>query len=90
LFLLNSHVAKFCEGITTLESIGLKIAMLVDRIITAMILPGYCGKLTDIERRTGLSREAYGSLMRGESWDDSALGGYADVVAAEKAFADAK
>jgi len=48
--------------------------MLAARIMTAVILPAYCGKLTGIERRTGPSRETYGCFMRDGSWDDSALG----------------
>ncbi|MCL1913676.1 MAG: hypothetical protein FWG10_07350 [Eubacteriaceae bacterium] len=40
------------------EDLGLKKAMLVASIITAMVLPAYCGKLAGIGCRTGSSREA--------------------------------
>ncbi|MCL1912851.1 MAG: transposase [Eubacteriaceae bacterium] len=87
---LNSQIAKRLERLAIYEASQQKKAMLAGRIMAAMILPGYCGKLSGIERRTGLSRETYGYMLRDNSWDDSPLGGYAGITAAEKAFSAAQ
>ena len=87
---LNGRVAKFLERLSANGAFGLKNAVLVARIMTAMILPGYCGKLTEIERRTGLSRETYGYFMRDDRVDDRLLENFVITIASEEAFAQAE
>jgi hypothetical protein len=87
---LNEKVGKHLERLAMFEASQQRNAMLVGMMVAAMVLPGYSGKLSGIERRTGLSRETFGHMLRDNSWDGSPLSGYVGITAAEKAFSAAE